>query len=428
LPKPKNNDNNVLAMKFLYFVFLCFLLIPLNSLAANSLDVVINEIAWMGTLTSANDEWIELYDNTSSPIDLSGWTLKAEDDSPSIALKGTIPALGYFLLERTDDETVAEVKADQIYTGALENTGEKLELRDNNNFLVDIIDCSSGWFGGDNATKQTMERKNLKTNGSIAENWQNSQSAGGTPKAPNSSLPPTPTASPNPTPSPTPQPSPTDNPPAAEVSNDAIAPTNIFVNSLKISEFIPNPKDSNGWVELSSDSDQKIDISNWKLKSGDKTFIIPEQTSISPNEFLVLYAKTTGLILENSDSVLELYYPNGEIAQKIDYQETKENWSIAKIGNDYLWTDNPTPRLPNKKSSDPQELQPTPPKEQNLNYQTTPESTPLETELSPTPEEILKENPENKSRGNILNSPWLGFVLIIVFGFLAGLGLVKIRK
>ena len=32
--------------------------------------VVINEVAWAGTVASSADEWIELYNNTSSPVDL----------------------------------------------------------------------------------------------------------------------------------------------------------------------------------------------------------------------------------------------------------------------------------------------------------------------------------------------------------------------
>ena len=55
-------------------------------------------------------EWIELYNNTGSAVDLTGWTLKATDGTPDIALQGTIPAHGYFLLERQDEiiDAVAE--------------------------------------------------------------------------------------------------------------------------------------------------------------------------------------------------------------------------------------------------------------------------------------------------------------------------------
>ncbi len=401
-----------------------FLLIPSIIKGINSLDVVINELAWMGTPISANDEWIELYNNTQSPIDISGWTLKAEDGSPTITLKGIIPALGYFLLERTDDKTLPNISADQIYTGGLENNGEKLGLYDKNGNLIDLIDCSPGWFGGDNTTKQTMERKNPNSNGD-SKNWQTSLLAGGTPKTPNSAQ--------SPTPSPTPIPTADNTPSGTETDNDKISPTNIFTDSLKISEFIPNPTgndEENEWIELHNDSESKIDISNWKLKSGDKSFTIPEQTFILPNEFLVLGIKTTGLTLKNSDGALELYFPNGAIAQKIDYQETKEGWSIAKIGNEYLWTNNPTLGSANKASSEkienavlniseskipspnPNQSPQNPPEDKNEN---------LSNEISPTP---LQEEQKSPAK----NNSWLALIGIIVFGFLAGLGLVKIRR
>jgi hypothetical protein len=72
----------------------------------------------MGTEASSADEWIELYNNAGSDIDLTGWTLQAADGTPSIALSGTIPAGGSFLLERShDDGFLPGVAADQTYTG-----------------------------------------------------------------------------------------------------------------------------------------------------------------------------------------------------------------------------------------------------------------------------------------------------------------------
>ncbi|MCJ7431997.1 MAG: lamin tail domain-containing protein, partial [Anaerolineales bacterium] len=47
---------------------------PMRQAAA--LDVIISEVAWSGTSSSyTSDEWIELYNTTSSDIPLSGWTL-----------------------------------------------------------------------------------------------------------------------------------------------------------------------------------------------------------------------------------------------------------------------------------------------------------------------------------------------------------------
>ncbi|RJQ31305.1 PKD domain-containing protein [Candidatus Parcubacteria bacterium] len=124
--------------------------------------VFINEAAWMGGETSANDEWIELRNDGQESVDLAGWTLAAEDGTPDMnfsgALNKIIPADGYYLLERTDDGTVPEVAADLIFTGALGNNGEVLILKDKNGVEIDRLNASSGWPAGDNASKQTMQR------------------------------------------------------------------------------------------------------------------------------------------------------------------------------------------------------------------------------------------------------------------------------
>lgn len=109
--------------------------------------VVINEVAWAGTAASSADEWIELYNNTDSPIDLRGWTLEAADGTPSIALSGVISPGGYYLLERTNDDTVSDIPADQVYTGALQNGGESLALRDEGGVIVDALVYEKGDVG-----------------------------------------------------------------------------------------------------------------------------------------------------------------------------------------------------------------------------------------------------------------------------------------
>jgi len=135
--------------------------------------IVINEVAYMGTQATTYDEWMELYNNTDLDIDVSGWTLSADDGIPNIVLSGIVSAHAYFLLERTDDTTVSDILADQIYTGVLENdpTAETLFLKDP---LGHIIDTANGngraWPEGDNPTKSTMERIDPLTPDSDA-NW-----------------------------------------------------------------------------------------------------------------------------------------------------------------------------------------------------------------------------------------------------------------
>lgn len=147
-------------MKYLrtaLFLAIVFALLFTRTAHASS-SVQINEIAWMGTSVSANAEWIEVYNPDSSPVNLKDWKLKATDGSPNIILSGIIPGNGYYLLERTSDDTVPGITANQIYTGALSNSGEHLQLIDSTGAVVDDVDGSSGWQAGDDATKNTMQR------------------------------------------------------------------------------------------------------------------------------------------------------------------------------------------------------------------------------------------------------------------------------
>lgn len=122
-------------------------------------SILISEVAWMGTSENANAEWIELYNNGDSE-DVTGWTLTATDGQPSITLSGTIGANSYVLLERTSDASVPTVSAFLLYSGALGNTGEILELRNENGTLITSVDGSHDWsIGGDNATKETLQRR-----------------------------------------------------------------------------------------------------------------------------------------------------------------------------------------------------------------------------------------------------------------------------
>jgi phosphatidylserine/phosphatidylglycerophosphate/cardiolipin synthase-like enzyme len=171
-------------------LFFSLFLPVLNSTKVNATtasDVVITEIAWMGTTVSYSDEWMELYNNSTRDIDLAGWTLNALDGSPAVQLQGVIPAKGYFLLEKTDDNSISGMTADQIYSGSLSNTSETLELRDASSNLVDHV---NGWHAGDNTTKSTMERINPSISGTDASNWVSSTTdygmGFGTPKQRNS--------------------------------------------------------------------------------------------------------------------------------------------------------------------------------------------------------------------------------------------------
>lgn len=150
----------------------------------------------MGTAANSADEWVELYNSSASAIDLTGWGLyEAGGGTLILNLSGTIAANGYYLIERTDDNSVSDITADVFgpFAGSgLNNNGEHIVLKDSLGATVDSMDASAGWPAGDNAAKASMERKSdgaWQTNDGITINGKNAQggSINGTPKAANSS-------------------------------------------------------------------------------------------------------------------------------------------------------------------------------------------------------------------------------------------------
>ncbi len=311
-------------------------------LAIEPLTVVINEIAWMGTEKSYSDEWLELYNNSSVALTLEGWQLISGDGSPEINLEGEIPAGGFFLLEKTDDETLPDITADLIYKGVLHNEGEYLKLFGNGGNIIDEIDCSSGWFAGDNPFKKTMERKNPLLSGSRSSNWQTSQNPGGTPKAKNSQVPTQPSEEIPKEAGPISPPTSTETPPSEPESK--VYPSNIF-----ISEILPSPEGAdaeNEWIELFNGNSFEVALAGWQIRDtigATETYTIPEGTKIGSNGFLVLLRPETKITLQNSGDGLELLNPGGEIIHQANYPKAPLGQSFNRSSTGWTWSETLTP-------------------------------------------------------------------------------------
>jgi len=171
----KNNENQILQKQCSFE----------TSQKPTYKGIIINEVAWMGTPESSNNEWIELKNISSQTIDISGWQLidKAEQIKINFSnLKNPqIKPNQFILLERTSDNTLPSIQADLIYQGALSNTNEGLRLFDSSCNLIDEVLANPNWSAGDSPSRKTAERTALLS-------WQTSQNIGGTPKQENSTL------------------------------------------------------------------------------------------------------------------------------------------------------------------------------------------------------------------------------------------------
>lgn len=141
-------------------------------------SVVINEVAWMGSESGHSHEWIELWNSSGAPVDLSGWQIINENGR----IHATFPQKSifnkeYILLARSGAVDSLNLNADLIFSGAIRNENEGLKLFNNKCELVDSVSAFPRWPAGDNSSKRTMEL--------VSGKWVDSLYPGGTPGKPN---------------------------------------------------------------------------------------------------------------------------------------------------------------------------------------------------------------------------------------------------
>lgn len=199
---------------FIFFILLfTSLLSPPKALAG---DILINEIMYDLEGSDDDREWIEIYNNGSSNIDLTNWrfqeggtkhTLNSyqggliiNPGSYAVIVDNPVGFLG-------DHSGFAGIIIDSSFS--LSNTGETLIILEGDLTTVsDEVSYQSSW--GAVGTSGSLERKSVGGATNDSGNWQESVS-GGTPGAANSSGA-TPTPSPTPAPTQIPSPSPTATP------------------------------------------------------------------------------------------------------------------------------------------------------------------------------------------------------------------------
>jgi hypothetical protein len=331
---------------------------PTPTLTA-SLTVLINEVAWAGTNdginASVNDEWIELYNHGSVDIDLTGWRLKATDGAPDIALSGIITAGGYYLLERSDDDTISDIAADLIYSGALEDGGEYLELFSSSGNIVDTANKAGGaWPSGSKSPNYgSMERAGIVEDSASA--WLTHAGTGngldadgeqinGTPRQPNWSF--NVTATPSPVPTRTPiQPSAT--------------PTPFPFQSVVLNEVLPRPgydwnedgvvNAHDEYIEIINRGSAPFNLEGWQLDDEyelDSTPYTLPNVELAAGQRIAIFGYTSHIALSDGGDTVRLLKNNGQIADVITYTVIKAaDQSWCRYPEDSYWRTDcfPTP-------------------------------------------------------------------------------------
>ena len=291
--------------------------------AAEPLAVLINEVAWSGTAADASDEWIELFNPGPSAIDLRGWQLTDEGDV-HVALSGVLPPYGFVLLERTSDSTIADLAADLIYTGGLDNAGEALWLLDSSGTVIDSANSNGGaWPGGNGSNHASMERRGGDDH---SGNWgtfpgfggvghdADGNPIGGTPRQPNAINLPAPASTP--------------------------LPSRVVINEVLIRphydwEGIGGVTTADEFIELYNAGGLPVRLLGWTLDDieggGSKPYTIGD-TVLPAHSYLVYFRSRTHLALNDTGDTVRLLAPDGRVVNQIAYLKVRAyNLSYGRL-------------------------------------------------------------------------------------------------
>jgi len=270
--------------------------------------VLINEVAWAGTASDkTSHEWIELKNNSWTDINLNNWQLLNKSGSIKVVFddSDSLKKDEFYLLERTDDETLMAVEADKIFVGAIKNSDETLRLFNAQCELVDEVLAINGWPAGTASPEyRTAER-------SYDLSWHTYSGNGtngiyGTPKASNSP-PPLPAAQSSSQNSSfaTSTGANSNTSSTANQSSTSTATTTLSqssssaINSIGqvlISEIFYDAEGSDvgkEFIELFNPTAGDIDLSNWSLRNGTSSLI---KIGSKPEDLLVIKSRGFYLI------------------------------------------------------------------------------------------------------------------------------------
>ncbi|MDB5186506.1 MAG: Non specific extracellular endonuclease cleaving [Candidatus Saccharibacteria bacterium] len=367
-------------MRLLQILYLLPLLLPgqLNALA-HSTDVLIVELQVRST-TSADHEFVEIYNTTDSTIDISGWELQYQSSSGTswsqkAQLSGKLFPHGRMLL--ASENYLTDI-VDSTFKSGLSDSGGHVRLASPDSLNVgqftvhDLI----GWGTASKpeGTKapapkggESLERK-VNDQGMYVDTDDNSLdfrvNTIPTPESLNDNPDPEPSLIPPEEPEPLPEPQPTDGeskpddtgtqpPSTPSGGGDKEIPSQLL--SLQITEMLPNPAppQSDGadeFIELYNPNDEPVDLGGYKLQSGNSfsySYVFTDET-IGAKSYATFYVGDTGLLLSNSSGKARLFTPDGQvIAEVMPYIDAKEGFAWAWSGGIWQWSTFITPNQPN---------------------------------------------------------------------------------
>ncbi|MDP4001295.1 MAG: lamin tail domain-containing protein [bacterium] len=348
-------------MKIIAYIVGLALVSPYFALASND-HLVIDQIQVSGN-NGANDEYVQIFNPTTSAISLSGWSIQYKSGSADFPLTSgkknlpetTVTAGGYFLIARSDYN--GAVPADHVHSSfslSASSKGATVFLVNDNQFvesgvdpnIVDKLaygDSEKNSPEGASAPLPESEKVLLRIGEDTDNNTADFSISDPDPR--NSSFVPE-TSAPT--------------PPLIPPHQGEGEESEPYSSSVIISEFMPNPDGiDNGeeWVEIFSSAEDSVDLDGWILDDDSETGEIGssaftlENLSIQPQSYLAVDLPEGSFALNNSGGdTVRLFRPDGKLADSVVYtgNASSDETYARKDDGSYTWTSIVTKGSPNK--------------------------------------------------------------------------------
>lgn len=247
--------------KILNIGLIALLLLFFQQLSSFS-QIAITELNYHSDSLNSSGDWIELHNYSSSPVDITGWTLKDGNTlNPPYAFPTNtiIPANGYLVLgeNATKFLSIYGMTLDGILPFEFSNSSEQITLRNAANVIQ--IQFTYGdsvpWSKCADGLGRTLEIINEQANANDPSNW-GCGCIGGSPKAAKTPC-----------------------------VNEKIVVSEINYNSSL-------SQDPGDWIELRNTTSSSVNISGWKMtdKNNYNVYTFPTGTILNPFARLVVYA------------------------------------------------------------------------------------------------------------------------------------------
>ena len=317
-----------------------FFVLPNFATAQIADHLVISEVQTTGGTGQTNNDFIEIYNPTASPIDLNDYrlvkrTATATSDTTikSWIASTLVPAHGYYLWAGSSYTTIAVTPDTTTIQTIADNNGIALRQgAENTGVIIDSVAWGTAInafiegavFSQNPSANQSLGRKpggsqgnGTDTNNNSADfflqttsNPQNSQSA---PQPAIESPPPVPPPPPPPPTAPSPS-----------------------VGDLVFNEFVADPIESEKeWIEIYNKTSQSFDLTGFKIFDGSGSAIVTLSQTISGSGFLIF--ELSAPKLNNSGDIIILKNTSETIIDQITYGD----WDDSNLDDNAPATDDP---------------------------------------------------------------------------------------